>query len=86
MFLTEKEVGQEFTQEDEDAAVMIAAQAASVISSSRRYEAEHRAKADLESLMEICPVAVSVFDVRLGAITYMNQESRRVLGGVAASK
>ena len=85
LYLTEKEGEQEFTQEDEEAAAKIAAQAASVIYNSRRYEAEHRAKTDLETLLEICPVAVSVFDVRLGAISYMNQESRRLLGGLAPS-
>ena len=85
LYLTEKAGEQEFRQEDEDAAAVIAAQAASVISNSRRYEAEHRAKADLETLMDICPVAVSVFDVRLGAVSYMNQESRRLLGGLAPS-
>ncbi|MYD35539.1 MAG: response regulator [Dehalococcoidia bacterium] len=53
------------------------------ISGSRKNEAEHRTRADLEALMEICPVAVSVFDVRLGAISYMNRESRRLLQGVA---
>ncbi len=85
LFLTEKEGRTEFTKEDEDVAAMIAAQAASVVSISRRYEAERRAKADLETLMEICPVAVSVFDVRLGAVTFMNQESRRIVGAVAPS-
>ncbi len=85
LYLTEKEAGKEFTQEDEDAAGMIAAQAASVISTARRYEAERRAKADLETLMEICPVAVSVFDARLGAIHYLNQEARRMLHGVTPS-
>ena len=82
LYLTEKEGGQEFTQEDEDIAAMFAAQAASVISNSRRYEAEHRAKVDLETLMDISPVAVSVFDARIGEMTYMNQESRRLLGSM----
>ena len=85
LYLMGKAGEQGFTQEDEDATAIIAAQAASVISNSRRYEAEHRAKADLETLMEICPVGVSVFDVRLGAISYMNQEARRLLGGLADS-
>ena len=85
LYLTGKAGEQGFTQEDEDAAAIIAAQAASVIANSRRYEAEHRAKADLETLMEICPVAVSVFDVRLGAVSYMNKESRRLFGELSHS-
>ena len=55
------------------------------VSVSESLDAEHRAKADLETLMEICPVAVSVFDVRLGVISYMNKESRRLFGGFADS-
>ena len=78
--LMEKEGGQEFTREDEDIAAMFAAQAASVIRNSRRYEAEHRAKVELETLMDISPVAVSVFDARIGEITYMNQEHQRIMG------
>ena len=85
LYLTEKEGEREFTQEDEDTAAMFAAQAASVISNSHRYETERRAKADLETLMEICPVAVSVFDVRQGAVSYMNQECLRLLHGIAPS-
>ncbi len=80
IYLTEKEEGEEFTQQDEDIAAMFAAQAASVIANARRFDAEHKAKADMETLMEICPVAVSVFDARLGEVSYMNRESRRLVG------
>ena len=79
LYLTEKEGGLEFTQEDENMAAMFAAQAASIISNSRRYEEAHRAKVDLETLMDISPVSVSVFDTRIGEITYLNQEGRRLL-------
>ena len=85
IYLTEKEGSQEFTQEDEDTVAMLAAQAASAISNSRRYEAEHGAKVNLERLMDICPVAVGVFDMRLGEISYLNQESRRIIGLLAPS-
>ena len=80
LYLTEKDGGLEFTQEDENMAAMFAAQAASIISNTRRYEAEHRAKEDLETLMDISPVSVSVFDTRIGEVTYLNRESRRLLG------
>ena len=80
LYLTEKEGGPGFTQEDEDMAAMFAAQAASIISNSRRYEEAHRAKVDLETLMDLSPVSVSVFDTRVGEITYMNRECRRLLG------
>ena len=80
LYLTAKEEGQEFTQEDENMAAMFAAQAASIIFSSRRYEEAHRGKAELEALMDISPVGVSVFDTRIGQVTFLNQEARRVLG------
>ena len=86
LYLTEKEGGQEFTKEDEDIAAMFAAQAASIISTIRRYEAEHRAKAELQTLLDISPLAISVFDARIGEITYMNQESRRMLGVLGVSE
>lgn len=79
LYLTEKEAGAEFSVEDETMAAMFAAQAASIISNSRRYEEAQRAKLELETLMDISPVSVSVFDTRLGEMTYMNQEARRIL-------
>ena len=82
LYLTEKEGGQEFTPEDELVASMFAAQAASIIAITRRYEAEHRAKGDLETLLDISPTAVTVFDARIGEITFMNQECRRILGAM----
>ena len=82
IYLTEKEGGQEFTQEDEDMAAMFAAQAASVISNSRRYEAEHRAKADLETLLNISPIGVIVFNAQNGELAYLNQEILRMMGGL----
>ena len=80
LYLTEKEGGLEFTEEDQHIAAMLAAQAATVICNVRRYEEEHRAKVELEALMDISPAAVSVFDTRLGEITFTNQESRRIMG------
>ena len=86
LYLTEKEGGQQFSKEDEDIAAMFAAQAASIISNIRRYEAEHRAKAELETLLDITPLAISVFDARVGEITFMNRESQRMLGVIGVSE
>ena len=80
LYLAEKDGGKEFTGGDETVAAMLAAQAASIISNSRRYEESHQAKVELETLMDVSPVSVSVFDVRIGEMTYMNQEGRRILG------
>ena len=80
LYLTEKEGGLEFTEEDQHIAAMLAAQAATVICNAGRYEEEHRAKMELQALMDISPVSVNVFDMRIGQMTYMNQEAQRILG------
>ncbi len=77
---TEGEPG--FTADDERMAAMFAAQAASIISNTRRYEDARQATADMETLMDICPVSVSIFDVRSGQFSYMNQECLRILGNL----
>ncbi|MCE2500562.1 MAG: winged helix-turn-helix domain-containing protein [Dehalococcoidia bacterium] len=77
--LVDKDGGPEFTDEDENIAAMFAARAASIIANARRYEAEHSAKADLETLLDISPMGVIVFDVRGGEVAYMNQELLRLI-------
>ncbi len=86
LYLTEKDGGQEFTQEDESLAVMFAAQAASIVFNTRKYEEANQAKKELEALMDISPVAVSVMDTRIGQITFVNQEARRMLGMLGISE
>ncbi|HKI91246.1 MAG TPA: GAF domain-containing protein, partial [Gaiellaceae bacterium] len=53
LYLAEKEGGTDFTQEDEDAVVMLASQAAVAIENARLYEAATRWSAQLESLNEV---------------------------------
>ena len=69
----------EFTDEDEETLVMFASQAALVIANARRHRDEQRARADLETLINISPVGVAVFDSRTGLPVSLNQESRRML-------
>ncbi len=85
IYLAEKEGEQEFTEEDEAIAAMFAAQAAMIISNSQRHDEAHHASLNFEAMLDNCPVAVSVFDVRLGTITYMNQEARRMIGALGLS-
>ena len=82
IYLAEKEGAPEFTEEDEIMAAMFAAHAASIISNARRYEAEHRAKADLETLLDISPVGVVVFNAHNGELAYLNQETLRMMGSL----
>ena len=84
IYLTEKEGGREFTLEDEETLVMFASQAGMAIVNARRYSDEHRARADLEALVNISPVGVSVFDAKTGDLVLLNQESRRIVHGLRA--
>ena len=85
IYLTEKEGGREFTLEDEETLVMFASQAGMAIVNARRYSDEHRARADLEALVNISPVGVLVFDAKTGDLVLLNQESRRIVRGLRAS-
>ena len=84
IYLTEKEGGREFSLEDEETLVMFASQAGMAIVNARRYSDEHRAKADLEALINISPVGVLVFDAKTGDLVLLNQESRRIVRGLRA--
>ena len=84
IYLTEKEGGREFSLEDEETLVMFASQAGMAIANARRYSDEHRARADLEALVNISPVGVMVFDAKTGDLVSLNQESRRIVRGFRA--
>ena len=77
IYLDEKEG--EYTQEDEETLVMFASQAALVIANARRYREEQRARARLETLIDISPVGVAVFDARTGAPLSFNREAVRIV-------
>ena len=81
-YLANKEGGREFTGEDEETLVMFASQAAAAIANARRHRDEQRARADLEALIDTCPVGVVVFDAITGQPTSVNRESRRIAGGL----
>ena len=78
-FLAGKEGEPEFTREDEEVLLLFASQAAAAIANARTYRDEHRARADLEALVETSPVGVVVFDVRSGRPVSCNREARRIV-------
>ncbi|MDE0209963.1 MAG: winged helix-turn-helix domain-containing protein [Boseongicola sp.] len=88
LYLIGKEGDSEFSDEDEDLVSVLSAPAALTISASHWRDQARQAIPDMETMMENCPVAVSVFDVRLGEISYLNRESLRMLGalGLAADE
>ena len=77
IYLDQKEG--EYTQEDEETLVLFASQAALVIANARRYREEQRARNDLETLINISPVGVAVFDARTGAPVSFNREAARIV-------
>ena len=81
-YLVEKEGGEAFTDEDEEVLVLFASQAATAIANARIYRAEHRARADLEALVETSPVGVTVFDAQTGDVISINREARRIVEGL----
>ncbi len=83
-FLAGKAGGQQFTNEDEEMLVLFAAQAATAIANARTYRDEHRARGDLEALVDTSPVGVMVFDARTGQPALFNREARRIVEGLLA--
>ena len=80
--LAEKEDDQIFTDEDESIAAMFAAHAAAIISNARTLSGTAQSGMDWNAFLDVCPLAVSVFDTRRGEITYMNREGLRVVGAL----
>jgi signal transduction histidine kinase len=63
LYLTEKSDGSDFTQEDEDTVVLLAAQAAVAIENARLYESATRWSRQLETMNELMNVLVTEFDL-----------------------
>ncbi len=82
LYLSDKPGEEGFTQEDEDTLTLFASQAALAIANARRHLEEHRARADLETLVDTSPVGVVVFDAITGAPKSFNREARRIVGGL----
>ena len=79
IYLAEKEGGGDFTQGDEESLAMFASQGAASIANSRIHGMEASARADLEALLDISPVAVLVFDAKTKDLLSLNPEARRIV-------
>ena len=80
LFLTEKLESTEFTSGDEEILVMFASLVAQAISNARRYQEVNLAKTDMETLIDISPMGVGVYDAKAGVMLSYNQEMRRIVG------
>ena len=83
-FLADKANGEEFTDEDEEALILFASQAAAAaaIANAHTRRSEQRARADLEALVETSRVGVVVFDVRSDRPVSLNREARHIVEGL----
>ena len=77
-YLAGKEAELEFASEDEEVLAMFASQAAAAIANART----HRARSNLEALVDTSPVGVVVFDARTGHPVSLNREAKRIVGGL----
>ena len=82
-FLGGKDDG--FTDADEEALVLFAAQAAAAIANARAHRDEQRIRAELDALIEISPVGIVVFDAATGLPRSLNREARRIAAGLQIS-
>ena len=82
LYLSDKEGGGEFTQDDEETLAMFASHAAMAIDNARRHREEQRARAYLETLIDTTPVGVVVFNAVTGVPVSLNREGRRLVDGL----
>ena len=82
IYLAKREPGNDFTSDDEETLALFASQAALVISNARRHREERRARSDMETLVDTCPVGVAVFNGRTGEPTSFNREAVRIVSGL----
>ncbi len=87
IYLTEKEGGEEFSEEDEETLVMFASQAAIAIGNALRHQEERRVRNEMETerrrldaLVESSPVGVMVVDAATRTFARVNREAERILG------
>ena len=82
LYLSDKDGGGEFTQDDEETLAMFASHAAMAIANARRHREEQRARANLETLVDTTPVGVVVFNAGTGVPVSLNREGRRLVDGL----
>ena len=83
-FLGGKAGGRAFTAADEEVLVLFASQAAAAIANARAHREERRARADLEALVDTCPVGVVVVDAASGRPLRLNREARRIVAALGS--
>ena len=80
LYLADKATGPEFTPEDEEVIGVLAVQAAVALVNATQYDRALHSRANLETLINISPVGVVVFDARTGQLVTYNREAERIIG------
>jgi PAS domain S-box-containing protein len=86
LYLTEKQGGDEFSEEDERMLLLLADQAAMAIHNAELHAAAETERARLRILVETSPVGVLIVDKGPGGSRFVNKEAARLLGGTFASE
>ena len=81
-FISGRMDGRAFSGEDREVLALLGALAATAIANARAHCKEQRARSDLEALVRTSPMGVVVIDARLGEVTLVNGEARRLARGV----
>ena len=82
ILLADKDDGREPVKDEQMVLALFASQAATAVANARTHRNERRVRADLEALVDTCPVGVVVLDARTAHPVYFNREARRIAEGV----
>ena len=82
ILLAEKDGGGEPANDERMVLELFASQAATAVANACTHRNERRVRADLEALVDTCPVGVVVLDARTAHPVYFNREARRIAEGV----
>ncbi len=81
-YMGEKIRGSEFSRKDEETLTTFASHVALVIANARKHREEKQARNHLETLIDVSPFGVAVFDAVSGAPILINQEALRIVEGL----
>ena len=73
-----------FDAKDEETVVLFAAHAAMAIANAGKLQDERRARLDLQTLIDISPVGVVLFDAQTGEMISINREAGRIAESLRA--
>ena len=82
ILLTGKDRGRKRAKDEQTVLLLFASQAATAVANARTHRDERRVRADLEALVDTCPVGVVVLDAKVARPVYFNREARRMAEGV----